>query len=125
MTLYPDDILDHYRNPRHFGCRDELVHTHESKRHNPSCGDQMYMRLRVKHGVIEHICFTGVGCALSTAAASLITEAVEGKNISEVRELQAQDILTLLQIPVTPVRMKCALIGYEALQECVNSASTK
>lgn len=120
MSLYQDEIMDHYRNPRNFGCThcDSNV---SSNMHNPSCGDTIKIHARVEENKVRDICFEGNGCALSTASASLLTESVKGKTISEIQKYTATDVLALLNIEVTPARMKCALLPLEAIQEAINS----
>jgi nitrogen fixation NifU-like protein len=89
--------------------------------HNPSCGDTIKIHARVEENKVRDICFEGNGCALSTASASLLTESVKGKTISEIQKYTATDVLALLNIEVTPARMKCALLPLEAIQEAINS----
>lgn len=90
--------------------------------HNPSCGDKIIVHADIEGDIIRNICFEGFGCALSTASASLLTEYVKGKKISEVEKLNADQVLLLLSIEVTPARMKCALLPLEAIQEVVKKS---
>lgn len=114
--------MDHYRNPRNFGCKDCKSNA-ASELHNPSCGDKIQVRVLVQNGIVTDICFEGYGCSLSTASASILTEFVKGKTISDIKYLDANKVVQLLHIDVTPARMKCALLPLEAIQEAVNSNS--
>lgn len=117
MSLYQEIILDHYKNPRNFG---EISHpTHEAKSFNPLCGDKITMQLVVDKKKIKDIKFSGVGCAISTASASMITEHLMGKSVEEAKQLTPQDIQDMLQIEVGPVRIKCALLPLEVLKKAV------
>jgi nitrogen fixation NifU-like protein len=120
MSLYQDEIMDHYRNPRNFGCKDRKSNV-ASHLHNPSCGDKIEVRMSVENGIVTDICFEGYGCALSTASASILTEFVKGKPVTEVEQVDSDKVLLLLNIEVTPARMKCALLPLEAIQEAINS----
>ncbi len=116
--LYQDHILDHYHTPRNFGplpaadCRAEA--------HNPTCGDRLAMEIRLKDGLIEDIRFSGAGCAISLASASLLTEAVMGKSKEEALALTPQDVLELLRIPLSPGRLKCGILSLETLKKALN-----
>jgi nitrogen fixation protein NifU and related proteins len=112
--LYREQILDHYRNPRNFGTIDDPDITYEDT--NPLCGDRIRMDLRVRDGKIAEIKFSGRGCAISQAAASILTEMIDGQDLDEVRRLSADDILDELAIPISPARIKCALLGLKVLK---------
>ncbi len=116
-SLYQEIILDHYHNPRHYGVLKNA--THESDATNPLCGDQLHMQARVVNNVIRDIGFTGTGCAISIAAASLLLEKVQGKKISAVTALKPQAVLDLIGMELTPNRVKCALLSLETLQQLV------
>lgn len=116
MTLYNDEIMDHYRNPRNFGCQGVPSNV-SSDMHNPSCGDKIIVHAQVTDDTLRDICFEGYGCALSTASASMLTEYVKGKTIKEIAKIDAHLVVQLLGIEVTPVRLKCALLPLEAIQE--------
>ncbi len=117
MSLYQEIILDHYKNPRNFG---EISHpTNEAKSLNPLCGDKISMQLLIDKKKIKDIKFSGVGCAISTASASMITEHLMGKTVEEAKRLTAQDVQDMLQIEVGPVRIKCALLPLEVLKKAL------
>lgn len=112
--LYRQDILDHSQNPRNFGTLDHPDISAEDS--NPLCGDTIRMDLRVKDGTIEDVRFTGVGCSISRAAASMLTEEIKGKTLEEVKRIGRDEVLELLGIELGPVRLKCALLALKTLK---------
>jgi nitrogen fixation NifU-like protein len=113
-SLYREIILDHYRNPRHKGTLDPADYSYEDT--NPLCGDEVRIDLRVSDGVVSEIAFSGRGCAVSQASASILTELIEGMSLAEVKELTKDDLLEELGIPVSPARLKCALLPLKVLK---------
>ena len=113
-SLYAEEILDHYKHPRNFG-RLEHPDIHVEA-NNPLCGDRLSMDLDVKDGVIEDVRFQGRGCAISQASASMLTEDLIGKPLTELAGLTRQDILDNLGIEVSYARMKCALLSLGLLR---------
>ena len=111
--LYRDYILEHYRKPHNFGVIEEPSATYEGA--NPLCGDRITMQLGVKDGVVEAIGFTGRGCAISQASASLLTDEIKGKGVDAAQSMTSGDVLDLLGIEISPARMKCALLSLETL----------
>lgn len=113
--FYKENILDHYRHPRHTGTLENPTHTHES--HNPLCGDVIRIDLHVNEAdIVDHVAFSGKGCAISQASASMLTEMIEGKPLAEVKQISKDDILEMLGIEIGPVRMKCALLSLKTLK---------
>ncbi|MGE5177800.1 MAG: Fe-S cluster assembly sulfur transfer protein SufU [Bacteroidota bacterium] len=112
--LYRQDILDHSQNPRNFGTLDHPDISAEDS--NPLCGDKIRMDLIVRDGVIEDVRFTGVGCSISRAAASMLTEEIKGKTLEEVKRIGREDVLEMLGIELGPVRLKCALLALKTLK---------
>ena len=121
--LYRDYILEHYRRPHNFGVIEEPSATYEGA--NPLCGDRITMQLGVKDGVVEEIGFTGRGCAISQASASLLTDEVKGKPVDDVAGFQATDLLDLLGIDISPARLKCAMLSFDALQHLLDEVGAK
>ena len=119
MSLYQALILDHYRNPRHQGVL--KMPTHAAAAHNPTCGDRLEMQLLIKNGIIADVKFSGSGCAISQASASLLSEAIYGKTLEEATILGKKEILTLLGVSLSPNRLKCALLSLETLTKSLNS----
>lgn len=118
-SVYSEIILDHYRNPRNYGTLTKPTQTFAL--YNPLCGDRMRMDIAIKNDTIQKIAFSGSGCAISQAAASLLTERVKGKKISHLRKMPSSVMLKLLGITLNPVRLKCALLPFEALKNIINS----
>jgi nitrogen fixation NifU-like protein len=119
--LYRDYILEHYRRPHNFGVLDGATISQEGA--NPLCGDRITMQLRVRGGVIDGVGFTGRGCAISQASASLLTDEVKGKDVDKAASMTSTDVLDLLGIEISPARMKCALLSLETLQDALQPAA--
>ncbi len=115
--FYREYILDHYRNPRNRGVIESPDITYADS--NPLCGDEIQIDLRVKDGLVDDVKFSGRGCAISQASVSMLTEMIEGKPIDEVKDLTKEDVLEMLGITLTPVRVKCALLGLKVLKSGV------
>lgn len=113
--MYQEKILLHYRSPKNFGPLDGA--DLEGSESNPLCGDHIEMRLKLGEDgrTVKEVRFTGDGCAISMASASMLTERVKGRPLSEVTAMGRDDVLQLLGIPLSPVRIKCALTGFSAL----------
>jgi nitrogen fixation NifU-like protein len=123
-SLYSDVLLDHFRNPRNYGSLPYPDIAHEE--FNPLCGDRIRVELEIRDNRIAAARFVGDGCAISIAAASLLTELVLGAEIDEgavISGVETQDIASLLlsslKCDIKPSRMKCALLPLEALRSCV------
>jgi nitrogen fixation NifU-like protein len=111
--LYRDYILEHYRRPHNFGQLDDATASQEGA--NPLCGDRITMQLKVHDDVIAGIGFTGRGCAISQASASLLTDEVKGKPVATAAAMTPSDVLELLGIEISPARMKCAMLSLETM----------
>jgi nitrogen fixation NifU-like protein len=115
--IYKDIILDYYRNPRNFG---ELPNPDvRAKDSNPLCGDIIEMQLKINDSRVEDVRFKGRGCAISQASASMLTEAVKGKTLDEIKSMGKSNVLDLLGIDPGPTRIKCALLGLKVLKLAV------
>jgi nitrogen fixation NifU-like protein len=113
--LYRDEILEHYRNPHNFGTLPEPDVVHEGA--NPLCGDRITLMLGINdEGNVAEVAFTGRGCAISQASASMLTDEIKGKPLAEVARLGEQDVLTSLGVEVSPARLKCALLSLDTLR---------
>jgi nitrogen fixation NifU-like protein len=113
--FYSENILEHYRNPSFKGTLDLFTHSHEEN--NPVCGDQIRVDMFVNdEGVIEKVAFSGHGCAISQASASMLMEMIHGKKLAEAKQLDKQDILDALGIKIGPVRIKCALLALKVFK---------
>ena len=132
--LYQEVILDHNKRPRNYRVLDPA--THEAKGHNPLCGDRVTVYLTVVDDIIQELAFQGQGCAISTASASLMTEALKGKTIVQAQELfeRFHDLVTtdqetpsnmgklavLMGVRDYPSRVKCATLPWHAVQAALN-----
>jgi nitrogen fixation NifU-like protein len=109
--LYRELILDHYRNPRHHGHLDPRDAHAEGQ--NPLCGDEISVSLKFAADgeTIENVGFEGRGCAISQAATSMLTDLVVGRKAADVAAMPKEELLEEIGIPLTPVRLKCAILG--------------
>lgn len=114
MSMYTEIILDHYKNPRNKGSIADPDSSASDS--NPFCGDSLTVQLKLKGSVIEDIKFNGIGCAISQAYMSMLTELVIGKDLSYVVGLKKEDLLSIVGIDLGPVRIKCALLGLKVLK---------
>ena len=112
--IYRENILDHYKHPRHRGTLEHPDITYEDA--NPLCGDRLRMDLKIDDGKISDIRFSGQGCSISQAAASMLCEAVQGQSLEEVKKLDRDDVLEMLGIELGPVRLKCGLLALKTLK---------
>jgi nitrogen fixation NifU-like protein len=111
--LYRDYILEHYRHPHNFGVLDSPTASYEGS--NPLCGDRITMMLGISDGVVREVAFTGRGCAISQASASLLTDEIKGKTVEEVEKMTPDDLLDLIGIEISPARLKCALLSLDTV----------
>jgi nitrogen fixation protein NifU and related proteins len=133
-SLYQEIILDHYKNPRHDGLRDPF----EAEVHhvNPTCGDEVTLRVHLTDGMVEDVSYDAIGCSISQASASVLTELVIGKKVNDAMAIH-QDFLTLMQgkgdvepdeevledavafagVAKFPARVKCALLSWMAWKD--------
>ncbi len=140
-SMYQEIILDHYRNPRHKGLRDGSVEVHHV---NPTCGDEVTLRVEVQDGVVKDVSYDGEGCSISQASTSVMTELVIGKPVAEAMQVQ-ETFLALMQSRGTiepdedvledgiafagvskyPARVKCALLGWMAWKDATAQATAQ
>ena len=118
--LYREVILDHYKNPRGRG-RIEGAHA-VAEGQNPLCGDEVAISVAFDGDTIRQVMFEGRGCAISQAATSMLTELVAGRTAAEVAALPKEDLLEEGGIPLTPIRLKCALLGLGVLKVALHKA---
>ena len=114
MNIYQEELLDHYENPSNYGVLTNPDISHEED--NPLCGDMIRMDLMVDNGIIKEVRFSGYGCTISQAAASMLTEKIEGKSLEEIKNISRDDIMDMIGIPLGPVRIKCALLALKVLK---------
>jgi nitrogen fixation NifU-like protein len=134
-SLYQELILDHYKKPRNKGVLENA--DHESHLTNPTCGDEVWLRLRVKDDIIEDVQFVGEGCSISQASISMMTQLLKGGTVENAHHVAAKftalmhgdtnvakdkelgDLRALAGVSKFPVRVKCALLGWNALDEAL------
>src|SRR6059058_2702961 len=121
-SLYREVILDHYKNPRGHGVIEDA--DAEAEGQNPLCGDEVsiYVAFGEDGDTIEDVKFSGRGCAISQAATSMLMELVQGRSAKEVANLPRDELLDEIGIPLTPVRLKCALLGLSTLKLALHKA---
>jgi nitrogen fixation NifU-like protein len=112
--LYRDNIIDHYQNPRNYGTLADPDISYEDS--NPVCGDEIRLDLKIQDGRVIDARFSGHGCSISQASASMLTEDIIGKSLEEVKQIDKQYLLDMLGIPLGPVRLKCALLSLKVLK---------
>jgi nitrogen fixation NifU-like protein len=115
--LYRDYILEHYKRPQNFGELDP--HDLEAHEHNPLCGDELGVHIRVSDGRVDELRFHGHGCAISQASASIASEELIGMDLDTVATLEADWMLDLLGIPISATRRKCALLSLKAMRAAI------
>jgi nitrogen fixation protein NifU and related proteins len=120
--MYREVILDHYKNPRGHGVIEDADAAAEGQ--NPLCGDEVaiYVSFEPDGDTIEEVKFSGRGCAISQAATSMLTEMVKGRKATEIAALPKDDLLEEIGIPLTPIRLKCALLGLGVLKVALHRA---
>jgi nitrogen fixation protein NifU and related proteins len=115
--LYRDYILEHYRRPHNFGILEHPDARYEGA--NPLCGDRITMMLAIRDGIVADVAFSGRGCAISQASASLLTDEIKGKTVDEVAAMTPDDVLDLLGIEISPARLKCALLSLDTVSHAL------
>lgn len=121
--IYREQILELYKNPLNFGHLKSFTHKFSSL--NPLCGDEMEIELFVEGDLIKDIGFLGKGCAISISSASLLTEKLKGMKINDVLKMNSEDVLKIIEAPLGPSRLKCALLPLEAVKSSLKNAENK
>jgi nitrogen fixation NifU-like protein len=117
--IYREIILEHYKNPQNYGILTPAdIDVTEL---NSLCGDEIHVTVRINNNYVSDIAFESQGCAISKASASLFTEELKGKSLNEIADISQKDVLSLLEVQLTPARIKCALLIYKT----VNKGITK
>lgn len=120
QRIYEDHILRHYDEPYHNASFAEATHRHRVD--NPVCGDSVQLELQVSDaGLVEQAWFTGAGCVISQASASMLVEHIEDQTFDAISGFTAQDMLHLFRARLTPGRQRCCLLSWEALQTFINA----
>jgi nitrogen fixation protein NifU and related proteins len=119
-SLYREVILDHYKNPRGHGVIDDP--DVEAEGQNPLCGDEVSIAVAFEGDTIQEVRFQGRGCAISQAATSMLMEMVKGRKASEVAAMPKDELLEEIGIPLTPIRLKCAILGLGVLKVALHKS---
>jgi nitrogen fixation NifU-like protein len=115
MNIYAEEIIAQYEHPHNKG---KMAHPSISfHEYNPTCGDDITVYLEIKGGKVSDAKFDGSGCAISVAAASMLTDEIKGKSVAEVEKLRVQDLIDLIGIDPGPARLKCATISLKAAKK--------
>lgn len=112
--IYREEILELYKSPSNFGQLKNLTHKHTS--YNSICGDEITVEMIIKGEKVDDIKFSGSGCVISMVAASLLTDKIKSMPISQIKTIKAEEVLSLLKTKLSPSRMKCALLSFEAVK---------
>ena len=115
--MYREQILDHYKNPRNYGDLEDPTFSHVGE--NPMCGDTIKIDVELDEDgeVIERVAFTGDGCAISQASASLLSTELKGKTLAELEGMDRDDVVDMLGIDISPMRIKCAVLAEKVAQD--------
>ena len=115
--MYRQQILDHYRNPRNYGELEDPTFSHVGE--NPMCGDEIEMDVELAEDdeTIERVAFQGQGCAISQASASMLSERLPGTTLSELDEMERDDVIDMLGVEISPMRVKCAVLAEKVAQD--------
>ena len=115
--MYRQQILDHYKNPRNYGELDDATFEHVGE--NPMCGDtiKLFVKLAEDDDTVEYVSFIGDGCAISQASASLLSEELQGMSLEAIRKIDRDDIVDMLGVEISPMRVKCAVLAEKVAQD--------
>ncbi|MFB6308943.1 MAG: Fe-S cluster assembly sulfur transfer protein SufU [Haloarculaceae archaeon] len=117
--MYRQQILDHYKNPRNYGEIEDATVSHVGE--NPMCGDEIRMDIVLDEDeeTIEQVAFQGDGCAISQASASMLSERLVGTSVEELEAMDRDDVIDMLGVDISPMRVKCAVLAEKVAQDGV------
>ena len=115
--MYRQQILDHYKNPRNYGELEDPTFSHVGE--NPSCGDTIRVDVNLEDDgeTIEYVAFSGDGCAISQAAASMLTDELQGMTLDDLAAMDRDDVIEMLGVEISPMRIKCAVLAEKVAQD--------
>ncbi|MBS3156162.1 SUF system NifU family Fe-S cluster assembly protein [Candidatus Woesearchaeota archaeon] len=117
IDMYQEELLEHYKSPRNSGkIENPSVEFHDT---NPLCGDEVTVTAKIKNNIVKNLKFESRGCAISVASASKLSEQIKGKTVNEVLKLDNQFVLDLVGVPISAMRLKCALLSLKAIQKAI------
>jgi nitrogen fixation NifU-like protein len=115
IDLYAEEIISHYEHPHNKGSMDKpSISVHE---YNSACGDDITIYLDIEKGKIKNVKFSGSGCAISMASASMLTDSIKGKHLEDIEKMGLQTVIDLLGIDPGPARLKCATLSLKTVKE--------
>lgn len=117
MNMYLENIIDLYKNPLNHGELKDASISHRA--YSPFCGDDITVDLKIEEGKVIDVKHRGVGCAISQASISLLTEEIKDKTLEEILQIKPDQVVEMLGIELGPVRLKCALLGLEGIHQAV------
>ena len=115
--IYREHILELYKSPRNYG--DLKNPSHKATEYNSLCGDEITIQLSVKNNIVKDVKFSGSGCVISLVSASLLTDKIKGMEVQDLKKLNKDDVLKLINVKLTPSRIKCALLALEATKKAL------
>ncbi len=115
--MYREHLMDHYKHPRNHGELESPTVSHTEK--NPSCGDTITMDFLIEDGKVKDVRFRGEGCAISMAAASMLAEELPGKKVEQVVLMPRDEMLELIGVPLTTMRVKCGLLALHTAKKAL------
>jgi len=122
-SLYNEKILNLWKNPKNFGKLQNPTHKHSEA--NTICGDEMSIYLQVENGIVKDARFFSTGCLVCIVFASQLTEMIRGMKVEEVYKLKNEDFLKLVDVELTPLKMRCACLALDAVQNCLKKGKIK
>lgn len=123
MDLYTEIILDHYKNPKNYGSLENAMIS--VVEYNHLCGDKVKMDFFLEDGKIKELRFEGNGCAISQASTSMLTEKLIGMTVKDVAAISNQYVYDMINIPISPARVKCALLGLMCAKRAMGEVDKK
>lgn len=115
MNMYRQNILEHYKNPDNFGSLSS--YDIKTNAHNPLCGDEIEIKIKLNQGKIKNAKFQAKGCAISLASADILLDDIKNKSLNDIKKLDEKHLLKLLNVEITHARLSCALLALNALQK--------
>ncbi len=116
-NLYREHLIELYKSPENYG---ELKKpSHKATEQNTNCGDEITMHLIVKDNKVKDVRFSGSGCVMSIVSASMLTDKIKGKSVSEIKEMDKEDVLKMMKLKLSPSRVKCAVLPLEAVKKAL------
>ena len=123
LEIYAEEIVAHYEHPHNKGKMEGATASFHDN--NPLCGDDITMYLKITDGIVSAIKFDGTGCAISIGSASMLTDLLKGKKVSEIAKMGPDDVIKMLGIDPGPVRLKCATLSLKATQKALHVYSER